>query len=375
MKPAQQRPLASTLLINSSRPILDDCQREALKIALANLPRDYPIAEEAEKHGIAPLVSHHLQRIGASGHDLEMKKLYLQYVQNRNRNRVQMQILENILLLFTTKNVDLLILKGGALCNLIYPDTALRPMSDLDILVKEDDAETARRLLSDMGFTGTGNRMKQKHHLLHALPEMTMDVDGVVVRVDLHINVFTNLHAASLSMEAAHKPFISFQVGDQSAYTLGYEEMLIHLCHHLITPGQPIKLISVTDIIGFAVYFADQINWKRLNEHHPFVINTLRLLDLLVPLPDHTREKAGFKTSNVNRDIGIDYNGWPAISFDTAAQSGYRGYYKLLKRSIAAPEWWLRLHYGYDEKYPIWFCRYILHLQRLSLMAVRWIFS
>jgi len=324
MKPNKQRQLASSLLISLIRPVCDDYQLEALKISA----KDFPIAEEAEQHGLAPIVSHHLKKINTSIDDLEIKKLHIQFVRNRNRIRVLMKILEKILFEFSNKNIDVLVLKGGALCNLIYPDTALRPMSDLDLLVKETDAANASGILSDMGFTG--KQMKRKHHLLHALPEMSREIDGINVRVDLHRNVFTNLHPASLSLEDAARPLISFRVGSQPAFTLGYEEMLLHLCHHLITPGQVIRLISVADIIGFVSRYADRINWKRLHERHCFVINTLRMLDLLVPLSDQIREKAGFQKSGVRNDIGVDYKGWPNISFGTAGQAGYGGYQRLL---------------------------------------------
>jgi hypothetical protein len=373
MKWHKKRKLASSLLINSSRPVCDEDQLEALKTSADDFPSDRSLAEEAERHGLAPLVSHHLSTISTSLNDVELKKLRIQFVRNRNRVRVQMKMLEKMLSGFGNKDIGALVLKGGALCNLIYPDPALRPLSDLDILVKEADAPNAFAILSDMGFTP--GRMEQKHHMLHALPEMSMLVDGITVLVDIHKNVFTNLHPASLSLEDAAKPLISFRVGDQPAFTLGHEEMLLHLCHHLITPGQAIRLISVSDIVGFVTRYADDIQWERIHGRHRFVINALRLLDLLVPFSDPIREKAGFQKSRVRSDIGVDYQGWPKISFGAAGKDGCRGYQKLLSDSMAAPEWWLRLHYGYDEKYPIWFCRYVLHLLRLSLMGVRWMVS
>ena len=144
--------------------------------------------------------------------------------------------------------------------------------------------------------------------------------------------------------------------------------------HHLITPGQAIKLISITDIIGFATHYADEIDWQQLYKSYPFVINTLRMLDLLVPLSDEIREKAGLKKSEVKKDIGIEYTGWPNTSFLSAKQTE-NGCRTLFHDSLCAPEWWLRLHYGYEERYPIWFCRYILHPLRLTAMALRWFFS
>jgi len=372
MNTKNQKQLASPLLINSSRPICDYYQLEALKLAAEGMDKDYPIAQEAEQHGLAPLVFHHLEKFETAIDDLEVKKLRIQFVRNRDRNRILMETLEKILMEFCKENIEVLVLKGGALCNLIYPDKTLRPMGDLDLLVKKKDAAKACDKLYNMGFVG--KQMKNKHHLRHAMPEMSKKVDGIRVNVDLHKNVFTNLHPASLTLDTAGTPLIPFKVGSQPAFTLGYTEMLLHLCHHLITPGQAMKLIFVADIIGFATHYVDEIDWEQFHESYGFVINTLRMLDLIVPLSDKIRQKAGLKKSEVENDVGIDYKGWPTTSFRTAKQMEH-GYLRLFHASIVVPEWWLRLHYGYEERYPIWFCRYILHPLRLTIMASRWLFS
>lgn len=373
MNKKKGKKLALPLFFRLSRPFLDERQVEDAKNAARDIPAGYPLAKEAERHGLAPLVFHHLKKMETAIDETEVKKLRIQFFRNGNRNRVLMNTLEEILMRFRQENIDLLILKGGALCNLIYSDKALRPMGDLDLLVREEDGGRACDKLLGMGFNGTP--VEKKHHLRHAILQMSQAVDGVHVDVDLHKNVFTNLHPLSLTLDTVGCPLIPFQVGSQTAFTLGYTEMLLHLCHHLITPGQPMKLISVADIMGFTTHYVDEIDWKQLHESHRFVINALCMLDLIVPLSDETRRKAGFEKPGVENDLGMDYTGWPTISFRTAKEMKH-GYRRLLQASTtAAPEWWLRLRYGYEERYPIWFCRYVLHPLRLSVMASRWFLS
>ncbi|MFH1152861.1 MAG: nucleotidyltransferase family protein [Pseudomonadota bacterium] len=367
-----QKQLASPLVIQSSRPACDDSQIEKLKLAAQELQDGYPIAHEAEQHGLAPLVFHHLRTVGSVIDDKELKKLRVQFVQNRNRNRILMKTLENVLEKLGSAGIDVLVLKGGALGNLIYPDCALRPMGDLDLLVRKNDDERARDTLHDMGFVSRA--VKTKHHLRHALPEMSKMVDGISVTLDLHRNVFTNLHTASLELDTVTSPRISFAIGSQEAFTLGYEEMLLHLCHHLITPGQAIKLISVADIVGFVTRYTDRIDWKTVHQKHRFVINTLIMLDLLLPFSHEVRQMAGLEPSGLKSQIGIDYTGWPNTPFSQAGQSE-NGYWTLFYNSMAAPEWWLRLRYGYGPQYPIGFCRYGIHPIRLAGMALRWYLS
>ncbi len=53
---------------------------------------------------------------------------------------------------FREEAIDFLVLKGSALRRTIYPDPALRPVRDLDILVKTAQFKTARTLLKQTGY-------------------------------------------------------------------------------------------------------------------------------------------------------------------------------------------------------------------------------
>ncbi len=95
MSRKNQEPLASPLLIHSSRPVCDNVQSEKLKLSARSVNTGYPIAQEAEQHGLAPLVFHHLTKSNAAIADPEMKKLRVQFFRKRDRNRILMKELEN----------------------------------------------------------------------------------------------------------------------------------------------------------------------------------------------------------------------------------------------------------------------------------------
>jgi len=75
MDTRNKKQFALPLLINSSRPICDDKQFEALKLAAEGVYTGYPLAQEAQQHGLAPLVLHHLRKIDTAIDDPECKKL------------------------------------------------------------------------------------------------------------------------------------------------------------------------------------------------------------------------------------------------------------------------------------------------------------
>jgi hypothetical protein len=56
-------------------------------------------------------------------------------------------VLERLLLEFSKKGIEVILLKGAALAVTLYPDNTLRPMGDLDLLIKESDLGAAITLV------------------------------------------------------------------------------------------------------------------------------------------------------------------------------------------------------------------------------------
>jgi hypothetical protein len=65
---------------------------------------------------------------------------------------IRLRELGRILQLAQQKNIDIILLKGPALAEIIYGDIYTRQFGDLDLLVTEDNMEKMFYLLSDIGF-------------------------------------------------------------------------------------------------------------------------------------------------------------------------------------------------------------------------------
>lgn len=102
-------------------------------------------------HGVAPLLHARLQNAGWLD---EAMRQWLAGQYNFNRQRVtKMRVeLQEILALFAQNNVPLMPLKGSILTATYYTDPALRPMADLDLLIRPDDLAPAARLLGQLGY-------------------------------------------------------------------------------------------------------------------------------------------------------------------------------------------------------------------------------
>lgn len=135
-------------------------------------------------------------------------------------------------------------------------------MRDIDLLVEPDQARRAQGLLAELGFTAplpAGSALPGKH-----LAAATRRVEGFSISVEVHHNLFNTGFPASLAIKDLSRPPLTFQLNGLTAYTLDPEDMLWHLCRHAINVYQPLRLIWVVDIVGFAEKFAGQTDWAYL---------------------------------------------------------------------------------------------------------------
>ena len=126
----------------------------------------------------------------------------------------------------------MLVLKGAALAHLIYPQPVLRPMRDIDILVRADEVYRAYALLPEIGFTpppGAHHGLGPDHHHLTAIKRVA---DGFSVSVELHHALHLNERGHPLRYDAYAPTAQPFMVGGISAQTLGREETLWHIYRH-----------------------------------------------------------------------------------------------------------------------------------------------
>jgi hypothetical protein len=287
-------------------------------------------------------------------------------------------------------------------------------MSDLDLLVPRSQVWRARRVLAELGFDAPlpqGRTLSHRH-----LPAATLRREGILVEVEIHHRLFSdyldNALAYARSMLAPVLSLIgkaedaerglapSDQAGDRvaavdaawlaldrcpfvldglTAYTLGYEDMLAHICQHLISHVNVwdyARLIWVADMVALAEGFAPHIDWTRVQRQNPAVLETLSLLHFVTPLSHRLLTTAPIPVGRVPRGIGMEYRGWPQAGGVRWRERGYR---QVLRDTLVPPEWWLRLRYRRGSTRRLFWQRwfrhplYILgHVLRATLERMGW---
>ena len=327
------------LLALCARPYLPAWSRAELRQRASSIPDWDRALALAEYHGLGPLLYRHLRDYCDGLPTQVSRQLRAVYFRHRRSNEIRLKVLSQILEGFQSIGIEPTVLKGPALISLVYEDPGLRPLSDLDVLVPPKDAIRAQRQLGEMGFAApvppSSYYFTRHHHLLPALRE----VDGVMVQVEIHRDVFPMDSGTSFQVTGRAPGAISFDLGQQVGYCLGPDEMLWHLCRHV----HWLRLIWIADILGFTERFIDEIDWARVTQRYSFVMNALALIHCLSPLPESVRQRSGVVLVPVPSGIGKEYRGWPrttALVWDST-----RGRLRFVRRSLSPPEWWLRFYY------------------------------
>ncbi|CAG0927379.1 hypothetical protein TFLX_00419 [Thermoflexales bacterium] len=334
----------------------------------------------AEAQGMSPLAYRHLHAAAVPLPSTVKRQLQALAARQRQANRIRFQVLRDILAAYQEAGLAVIVLKGAALACLIYPEPGLRPMSDLDLLVRTSDLARAINILTEQGFTvpAQARSIGAQRHLEAA----ALQIEGLPVHVELH----HKLHDAYFDYIAAHLPrslarwlhtavarstfeiteqkwqaLQPFALADVTARALGNEDMLIHLCQHLtshVNAWDSPRLIWVADIVSWAERYATAIDWERLRQQYPPVLNTLSLLHAMTPLSENLRSCAKIKVGKAPSGIGIDFQGWPRIPRTAWRAKGYR---RVWFDTLYPSDWWLRLRYRLGCTRSLAWYRWVRH--------------
>lgn len=314
----------------------------------------------AEMHGMGPLLFYHLQRIGKQPPKITKRDLHTAFIRHRDAAEMQKAVLVDVLTAFKFAGIQALVLKGAALRALLYPQSGLRPMADIDLLISPHKIRIAQQLLVDLGFYT--NTLQQDEPLPDKhLPMAVKNVAGFNVGIELHHNLYNMFHPASFHFEQIAGETAVFSLDNIEACTLGREEMLWHLCEHLsyhASIWEPIRFIWVADIIGFAEKFVHEINWAFIQQHFPIILKRLSLFHTMTPLSPDLLEAASIKTNASISGVGEEFKGWPRVAF---AKQQDKRLVQIFKDTFIPSEWWLRLHYRLDSVESCFWQRWVLH--------------
>ncbi len=195
---------------------------------------DWPVVcDLARKHGlIGFLYSSLTENCKGLIPEFIFNQLKTIYFQNSARNLFLSSRLIKILNLLRQEKIAAVPFKGPVQSELVYHDIGVRTFSDLDILVKKENAAQARDLLMDQGFKPSVKipESQIKNYLEKENFFQLIDASGSI-NIDLHWEISGRYNLVPIYYPAEKKLISTLLLGEKIK-TLNPEDMLIHLCIH-----------------------------------------------------------------------------------------------------------------------------------------------
>lgn len=322
------------------------------------------LTRRAEDTGLAPLVYLHLQTAGTALPENTHRELMALTMRHRRANQIRCRTLAEVNTALKEEDIEVLVLKGAALANIVYPRPGLRPMRDMDILVRKGDALRAQMKLIDLGFNAKLPQSMDEQKI-HHLPIAQRVEDGLTESVEVHYRLLPYA-AHTVHYEDVSAGAIPFSVNGATAQTLNHEDMLWHIYRHsfaLPLIEQPIRLIWVADFVSLVEKYVDEIEWEKLKRKYPQVWHVLPIFHFLTPWSEKVLNTLNLEIDPLPKGAGQTFQGWPQSSLNVQR---YKGMRRFLGETFWPSEWWTQLYYGVDRRSLSWWwtrlLRHPLHI-------------
>ncbi|MBN2106017.1 MAG: nucleotidyltransferase family protein [Deltaproteobacteria bacterium] len=219
------------------------------------------VVRAALGYNLAPQLYHRLKPFFDAGPVPPQMRQRLQeaYYLNAGRNmRLYLQ-LGTLLRCFHDAGAPVILLKGAHLAEIVYGNVALRPMGDIDLLVRHADLLRAHEVLAGQGYA---NAEKNTGHALGHLPPY---VKKHAPAIEIHYNIcgppFSDRFAVGDLWERARPA----SVQAEAALTLCPEDLVLHLCvHAAVDHGLEMGPLPFFDLARTLAYYRNHISWGSL---------------------------------------------------------------------------------------------------------------
>lgn len=248
--------------------------REIEELLHRDLDWDY-IVEEAKDQAVASLLYHCLSKM-ENGRDYipddiltRLRNLYYGSLAN---NILLYQRLNRVLGFLREENIKVIVLKGAALAERVYGNLALRPMYDVDLLVRKEDLPRVDERLSLLGYSTQENYLDRLKTSNNSYLNTIMMHSTMSPPLHLHWHLVNSTiptfnYCSKIEMERIWQEAIPAKVAGIESLVLAPHHLIIHLSEHALKPSHSLgKLIFLCDIHEVVRAYRDQLNWELLKE-------------------------------------------------------------------------------------------------------------
>jgi len=243
---------------------LDQSQEKLAQLQSLTTEDLETVVDQARLYGVMPLLFSEIKNLSgqASFPQASWQDLHNSFITSAGRNLILYRELADILKALQPAGIPVILLKGVHLAKWIYPEVALRPMGDIDLLLRRDDLAQAASILQGQGYRYVRafklEREVRKHQHIPALWQPGK------APVELHWHIATPGSPLNVDLEGLFARAQPVMVDGTPALVLSPEDLLLHISYHLLQEEFVRGLKRLYDIAALTTCLGEQLDWSQL---------------------------------------------------------------------------------------------------------------
>jgi hypothetical protein len=220
----------------------------------------------AIENGMAPLVYKKIPLLSNGIMIPEKVKQSLQqvYYKTLSYGTVLYQNFNEVAETFSNAGIDVIPLKGIFLADYLYRDIGLRQLSDIDILVREENIPECVDIMKGLGYVQEEEKSKffeENVDYIHC----SHIVKGIA-KFDLHRKIHKENESYTVKIQDFWESATEVVVNGAPVLALDIHHLIIHLCIHLEKHFglEIVQYKCFCDIVNLLDKHADKIDWGKL---------------------------------------------------------------------------------------------------------------
>ena len=257
------KPLSALLKILQPGLPLDECYQLAQNWSKQEWEA---LVKEADQQLVTPLLYPLISNLQKSYPFIcpVRDKIYKRYIAVAARNTLAMYDTEKLVNKLCEYDIDIAGLKGIYLLEHVYGNIGVRSMADIDVLVKKENLAHSYELMRELGYKPSAYfSFDDKNIDVKHIPPLLKDQNSPAV--ELHWTILEEDEPFTIDSQAIWERVKPVKVANSDVFSLGLEDLILHLCIHLTYQHYlNLGLRGLMDIAMVIHKFQDEIDWQNL---------------------------------------------------------------------------------------------------------------
>ena len=223
------------------------------------------VIQQSARHGVSPLLYWRMENLGAAIRipASTLRELREAYLSSAARNMRLLHELSRVLRALQSDGTPVIALKGVHLAEVVYGNIALRPMGDVDLLVRKADLSGVVSRLLEIGY-----RPSRRFYVeveCAASQHVPPLYKSGAAPLEIHWSIARPTSPFAIDLDGLWQRARPTIISGIQALALSPEDLVLHLClhtsfQHVLTAG----LRAYCDVSETIQHYQGRVNWPQV---------------------------------------------------------------------------------------------------------------